>query len=118
MVLRYFSCNHPQEQPRQAPTKPPSESPPPSQPPPAPVTRLESWTPPSAKAEEVNKADEENAWRTWKSANGSYTVEAKLVSRVAGAVYLEKRDGTVVKVTTDKLCEDDLKWIRVHNAPR
>jgi hypothetical protein len=53
------------------------------------------------KAGEVNKADEEDTLRTWRIANGKSTVEAKFVSRIADAVYLEKRDGTVVKVATD-----------------
>jgi hypothetical protein len=60
------------------------------------------------------KQEEEAKYHTWTSADGKHTTEAKFIKGISGIIYLEKRDGTVVKVPKDQLSSDDLKWMVNH----
>jgi methylmalonyl-CoA mutase N-terminal domain/subunit len=62
--------------------------------------------------EKQRKAAEDARWHTWTAADGIHTTEAKFVSSNAGLAYLEKRDGTKIKVASEKLSKKDLDWIR------
>jgi hypothetical protein len=57
-------------------------------------------------------AIEKAKWHTWTSADKKFTVEAKFVKAVVGTIYLEKRDGTVIQIPQEKLCDDDWEWIK------
>ena len=110
--------NHPRDPPTQPPAKPTFEPTPPPPSPPASVARPESGRHSSTVAEETKKLGEDSRWRTWTTSDGKHTVEAKFVNVIDDAVYLERRDGKVLKITTDKLCEDDLQWIKTHGLGR
>jgi hypothetical protein len=56
-------------------------------------------------------APEDDGWRTWTSADGKYTVEAKFRGAAAGTVRLEKRDGKIIELKREKLSENDQKWL-------
>jgi len=58
-----------------------------------------------------NEAAETAKWRTWTSAYGVHTIDAKFVKLAGGMVSLEKRDGTIIEVPKEKLSEDDIDWI-------
>ncbi len=51
-------------------------------------------------------------FRTWRSRNGQYSVEAKLQSLNDGKLVLEKRDGTTVEVVADSLSDEDQNYVR------
>lgn len=55
--------------------------------------------------------DKAEGWRTWTSTAGTKT-EAKFKGMVGQKVRLEKRDGTIITVPSDRLSEEDLAWIR------
>jgi hypothetical protein len=57
------------------------------------------------------KAAEDEKYRTWTSATGKDTIEAKLISVAQSIVTLEKRDRKRIKVPIDKLRESDRKFI-------
>jgi hypothetical protein len=63
-------------------------------------------------------AIEEAKWRTWKTANGKYSVEAKFIKFASGMLTLEKKDGIRVDVKLDILTAEDRefvmkrKWLR------
>lgn len=57
-------------------------------------------------------ADPQPKFRTWTSADGKFTVEAKLVTVEGNQVKLERRDGSVVTVPLEKLSEADAALIR------
>ncbi len=64
------------------------------------------------KEEQERKAAIEKAkWRTWTSADGSYTMEAKYSGVAFGKVTLIKQDGSKVQVPLDKLSDEDQEWI-------
>lgn len=51
--------------------------------------------------------------RTWKSADGKFTVEAEFRSMTGGIVKLKRvDDGTEISVPLERLSADDQKWIR------
>jgi hypothetical protein len=50
--------------------------------------------------------------RTWVSAGGTFTIEAKFIAFSAGVVTLEKKDGTKIQVPIDKLADEDQQFIR------
>jgi SLA1 Homology Domain 1 (SHD1) protein len=54
--------------------------------------------------------------RTWTSADGTKTLEAKFKYRGGGTVVLEKPDGTEIKVAFDKLSKDDQDYARGNKA--
>ena len=65
-----------------------------------------------AETERKRKEAAETAkWRTWTSADGVHTIDAKFVKLAGGMVSLEKRDGTAIEVPKEKLSEDDIDWI-------
>jgi hypothetical protein len=57
------------------------------------------------------KAAEDEKYRTWTSATGESTIEAKLISVAQRIVTLEKRDRKRIKVPIFKLSESDRKFI-------
>lgn len=62
--------------------------------------------------QERRKAEETTKWRTWTAQDGVHTLEAKFVSSDAETIFLEKRDGTQIKVPKEKLSKTDLDWIK------
>ena len=50
--------------------------------------------------------------RTWTSADGTHTTEAKFVGASGGVARLQKKDGATVDVPRSKLSADDWKWVR------
>lgn len=57
-------------------------------------------------------ASKQDEWRTWKSADGKFSVEAKYRGTAEGKVKLEKKDGKTIQIEPEKLSADDLAWIR------
>ena len=64
------------------------------------------------KAAEEKAAIEAKKWRTWTTADGKYTVEAKFIKYAVGTLTLERKDGTTVDVELDRLCQEDQDFIR------
>lgn len=63
--------------------------------------------------EDIKEAREREAkFRTWNSADGSYTVEAIFIDFKDGKAVLEKRDGSRVEVTSGKLSTADRDFIQ------
>jgi hypothetical protein len=54
---------------------------------------------------------EEAKFRTWTSATGAFSTEAKLAGMANGTVTLIKRDGKSIKVPQDKLSDADREFI-------
>jgi uncharacterized cupin superfamily protein len=50
--------------------------------------------------------------RSWTSADGKFTVDAKFVSLISGVATLERDDGQQIKVGLDRLSDDDQDFIR------
>ncbi len=65
-----------------------------------------------AKAEAERIAAEDKLFRTWKSANGKFSVEAMFVKFEKGRVYLEKRNGTSINVSPSDLSKADVDFYR------
>ena len=65
-------------------------------------------TPEESAADRIDKAK----WRTWKSENGKFTLYAKFVTVINGRMTLEKEDGSRTNVELERLCEDDIKFVR------
>lgn len=57
-------------------------------------------------------AEQEAKYRTWTTADGKHTVEAKLLSAINGKIKLKKRDGTMITIDKALLSPDDLKWLK------
>ena len=51
-------------------------------------------------------------FRRWQSADGKFTVEAKMLARNNGDVRLELRDGKEITVPLTKLSEADAAYVR------
>jgi hypothetical protein len=51
-------------------------------------------------------------FRTWTSADGNFTVEAKLVEMAGDQLTLERRDGKRITVPRGKLSESDIAYVR------
>jgi SLA1 Homology Domain 1 (SHD1) protein len=51
-------------------------------------------------------------WRTWTSADGNHTLEAKFLHATNGVIHLQKRDGTTLALEKEKLSDEDWKWIK------
>jgi hypothetical protein len=51
-------------------------------------------------------------FRTWTSADGNFTLEAKLLGAENGNVRLERRNGAVITVPLTKLSEADAEYVR------
>lgn len=62
---------------------------------------------------EAEQADAltESQFREWRSAEGDFSVTARLDQYVAGVVTLEREDGGSVEVPEEKLSEDDRQYI-------
>lgn len=63
-------------------------------------------------AELERLAAEEKLYRTWTSADGKYTVDAKFIKFKNGKVHLQNRDGKVVEVSPNKLSKEDRSYYR------
>lgn len=63
-----------------------------------------------AKAAQIH-AELEAQYRTWTSANGKFTTNARVVSYANGTITIETREGKKTKVPLDKLCDEDKKYI-------
>ncbi|NQT16154.1 MAG: hypothetical protein HQ582_25580 [Planctomycetes bacterium] len=62
---------------------------------------------------EVEQATaEENEWRTWLSADGEHSTEAKFLKFQNSKAHLERRDGTVVEISMTALSKADQDYIR------
>lgn len=57
-------------------------------------------------------AAEEETWRTWLSADGEHSTEARFLKFEKSRAHLEKRDGTVVEISMTALSEADQDYIR------
>lgn len=55
--------------------------------------------------------------RTWSDATGKFRVEATLESRSAFEVVLRKKDGTTIKVPTERLSVDDQEYVAGLDSP-
>lgn len=53
----------------------------------------------------------DDSFRTWTSAKGQFSLDAKLVSFANGKVTLERRDGKEVKVEIERLSESDKDFV-------
>jgi hypothetical protein len=62
--------------------------------------------------EEQRRIEEEAKWRTWTTADGKFSVEAKFVKFAAGLLTLEKRDGKTVEVKLVILSDEDQDFVR------
>ncbi len=49
--------------------------------------------------------------RTWTSATGTFTVDAKFAGYRAGKVMLQKDDGKIINVEWEKLSTEDREWL-------
>lgn len=73
-----------------------------------------------AKLQKETKEDEDRKqiaiekakWRTWTSLDGNFRVEAKFAKQIGGTITLEKKDGMIIQVPREKLCKEDLDWIK------
>lgn len=61
--------------------------------------------------EKKKQAAEQARWHTWTSADGKFSVKAKFIRGVGNTIYLEKENGSEIKVNKEQLCEEDKKWI-------
>jgi len=66
----------------------------------------------SAIGSQGNAAIDAAKWRTWKSANGKYEIEAKFVKMAMGTLTLEKENGTTIDVQLDRLSSEDQDFVR------
>lgn len=57
---------------------------------------------------------ENGLWRTWTSADGVYTQQAKFLQVTGGTVELLKEDGSTITVDRSKLSENDWNWVTTH----
>ncbi len=55
--------------------------------------------------------------RTWSSANGAYSIQAKLVEVTGDSVVLEKEDGQQITVEISQLSQFDQKYIKSQQPP-
>lgn len=51
-------------------------------------------------------------WRTWKSADGKFTLHAKFVQATNGRMTLLREDGKRIVVDLDRLCDEDVDFVR------
>ncbi len=61
-----------------------------------------------------DETEEVGPWRTWRSADGTYTEKAKFIAVTGGTVRLLKEDGSTITVERSKLSEDDWHWVTRH----
>lgn len=68
--------------------------------------------PPSPPPAKTSARDAEDAFRTWTDNTGKFSVEAKFIKRTMGKVTLEKRDGSKIDLSIDRLSDDDQKYVK------
>lgn len=56
--------------------------------------------------------ERESQFRIWTANSGGHTIEARLETFKDGLVWLEKRDGSIVKLKSDVLCKPDQEHYR------
>jgi hypothetical protein len=111
IVLAIRSCSSESNKPnQQQQNQPTSQSPILSE-----NTSLKS---PLLENKENNREDERKAtveqakWHKWISADGNFSVEAKFISADPNNIYLEKKNGDKIKVSREKISQEDLDWIK------
>ena len=62
--------------------------------------------------------DKNDKFRTWTTSDGIFTLEAEFVSKQGNNIKLKKRDGKIVEVTTNKISNEDIQWIKSETANR
>jgi hypothetical protein len=62
--------------------------------------------------------DANDKFRTWTTSDGIFTLEAEFISKQGNSIKLKKRNETVVVVTTNKLSNEDLQWIKSETAKK
>src|SRR5271157_351371 len=55
---------------------------------------------------------EPEGFREWVDASGRFKINAKFVGTTDDKVKLLKEDGSVLKVSSDKLSDEDQQWIK------
>lgn len=50
--------------------------------------------------------------REWVDASGQFKIQARFAGLAFGKVKLEREDGQVIEIETEKLSEADREWIR------
>ena len=56
-------------------------------------------------------------WRTWTDASGKHKTEAQYQGTADGKVKLLKRDGSVVRLSLEKLSAEDCQWVADQYKP-
>jgi len=59
-----------------------------------------------------NPFEPDKGFRTWQDDTGQFKIEAELVKVEDDAVRLKRRDGQMVTVPLDRLCEEDQQFVR------
>ena len=71
------------------------------------------------KAAAEKEKREARKWHTWKSADGQFTLHAKLVKYNGQVVSLMKKDGIMIEVPKEKISQEDIDWIfELANSPK
>ncbi len=102
------------------PAAPAIEEPPVAPAPAAPPVEPAAEPAPPSPVDPVDEA----RWRTWKSADGKFTLRAKFVQATNGRMTLLREDGKRIVVDLERLCEDDVdfvrkqKWLQAGGKPR
>ncbi len=71
--------------------------------------QIEEW---QAKEAKRQAKIEEAKWHSWTSADYKRHIEGKFLKAIGDTVHLEKRDGTIVKMSREQLSDDDWRWIK------
>jgi len=59
-----------------------------------------------------NPFEPEKGFRTWQDDTSKFKIEAEFVELEDGAVRLRRRDGRIVTVPLDRLCQEDRRFVR------
>lgn len=65
-----------------------------------------------AETNRIAEEERESQFRTWHSADGNFSIEARLDRFIAGNVTLEKRDGSTVDVAEELLSDSDRQYMQ------
>jgi hypothetical protein len=79
-------------------------------------TALFDASPGPAEAQSAEKTPPAEDFRTWTSADGRFTLEAKFLRSEAGNVQLQRRDGATVAVPLVKLSQADAAYVSQKKA--
>jgi hypothetical protein len=98
-----------------APPTPSPSAPTPSTPAPPAFNPSTPDPPPARPATDEKENDERKEVRVWTDSQGKFTVEATF-SGIADKkdVFLKKNDGKVIRVSIDKLSEEDKEWLKTN----